>query len=131
MLSIMSTLCLDRGFFPEFDAIVTSDDLNIAVKGCRANDVHFLSNLFMNCHEYLRYCSIVTSSYKNIVGEGYSEFNSMAIMWLGAAFIGLICVVLAIILPTQRVPFSGFSFSLLALWFPLIRYLRGKSLPGA
>ena len=58
------------------------------------------------------------------------ESGTLAIMWLGAAFIGLICVVLAIILPTQRVPFSGFSFSLLALWFPLIRYLRGKSLPG-
>ena len=57
------------------------------------------------------------------------ESATLTIMWLGAAVIGLICILLAIFLPRQLVPFSGFSFMLLALWFPVIRTRRGKSAP--
>ena len=57
--------------------------------------------------------------------------GTLVIMWLGAAVVGLICVLLAIILPTQFVPLSGFSFMLLALWFPLPRVRRRRSAPDA
>lgn len=55
------------------------------------------------------------------------ECRTLAIFWSGAAAIGLICVVLAMTLPTQLVPFSGFSFMLLSAWFPLIRKWRRKT----
>ena len=58
------------------------------------------------------------------------ESRTVAIMWSGAAVIGLLCVFLATILPRQYVPFSGFSFMLLAIWFPQVRRRRRKSAPG-
>ncbi|MCP4045829.1 MAG: DUF1211 domain-containing protein [Gammaproteobacteria bacterium] len=58
------------------------------------------------------------------------ESKTLAIMWSGAAIVGLICVILAIVLPAQTVPFSGFSFMLLAIWFPLVRIRRQKLKPG-
>jgi len=59
----------------------------------------------------------------------YFESQTLAIMWSGAAAIGLISVVLAITLPSQLVPYSGFAFSLLGAWFPLTRSWRNKSAP--
>ncbi|MEE4216836.1 MAG: TMEM175 family protein, partial [Xanthomonadales bacterium] len=47
-------------------------------------------------------------------------------LWTGAGGTGFLCVVLALALPVDRVPFSGFAFALLAGWFPLLRWLRGK-----
>jgi hypothetical protein len=55
--------------------------------------------------------------------------KTVTIMWSGAAVIGLICVILALVLPLRFVPFSGFSFALLAFWFPQVRVRRGKSAP--
>jgi uncharacterized membrane protein len=62
----------------------------------------------------------------------YEHFESqtLAIMWTGAAGIGLISVVLAITLPSPLVPYSGFAFSLLGVWFPLVRLWRNRSAPG-
>jgi hypothetical protein len=60
----------------------------------------------------------------------YFESQTLAIMWAGAAIIGLISVVLATSLPTPLVPFSGFAFSLLGAWFPLVRLWRSRSAPG-
>jgi hypothetical protein len=57
------------------------------------------------------------------------ESGTLAIMWYGAAAIGLICVLLALTLPTQLVPFSGFSFALLGLWFPQVSRRRHKNAP--
>ena len=57
------------------------------------------------------------------------ETRTLAIMWSGAAVIGLLCVLLATVLPRQLVPYSGFSFMLLGPWFPLIRARRRKSMP--
>ena len=61
----------------------------------------------------------------------YEHFESqtLAIMWAGAAGIGLISVILATTLPTPLVPYSGFAFSLLAAWFPLARLWRNRSAP--
>ena len=42
------------------------------------------------------------------------ESRTRAVMWTGAASIGLISVILAITLPRQLVPYSGFAFMLLA-----------------
>ena len=57
--------------------------------------------------------------------------RTVVIMWSGAAVIGLICVLLAMFLPLQLVPYAGFSFMLLAIWFPQVRTRRGKSAPKA
>ena len=54
------------------------------------------------------------------------ESRTFAVMWLGSAVIGGFCVVLALILPEQLVPFSGFVFVLLGGWFPLVSALRDK-----
>jgi hypothetical protein len=59
------------------------------------------------------------------------ETRTLTVMWYGAAVIGLLCVVLAMILPTQFVPYSGFSFLLLGPWFPLIHARRRKTAPGS
>ncbi len=58
------------------------------------------------------------------------EAQNLVIMWSGAAVIGLICVLLALTLPSHLVPYSGFSFSLLAFWFPLVTYWREKKVPN-
>ena len=58
------------------------------------------------------------------------ECRTLVIMWSGAAVVGLICVGLAMTLPEQQVPYSGFSFMLLSAWFPLIRKSRHKSAPS-
>jgi len=47
------------------------------------------------------------------------ESRTLTIMWSGAALIGLISVILAMLLPRSLVPFSGFAYSLLGPWFPL------------
>lgn len=57
------------------------------------------------------------------------ECRTLALMWTGASGVGLICVVLAILLPMQFVPYSGFSFLLLSAWFPLVRSWRAKKAP--
>lgn len=57
------------------------------------------------------------------------ETKTLELMWVGAAAIGLLSVILAVILPRSLVPFSGFAFSLMAVWFPLVRMRRFKSRP--
>jgi len=39
-------------------------------------------------------------------------------------------VILAITLPRQLVPYSGFTFVLLGAWFPLARLLRNRTALG-
>jgi len=55
------------------------------------------------------------------------ESRTWAFMWKGAAGIGIISVILAITLPMQLVPYSGFAFTLLGGWFPLARWLRNRT----
>ena len=57
------------------------------------------------------------------------ESRTRVVMWTGAASIGLISVILAITLPRQLVPFSGFAFMLLLPWFPLVHSWRSRSAP--
>lgn len=57
------------------------------------------------------------------------ESSTVVIMWSGAAVIALLCIILAIILPPQHVPLSGFSFMLLGVWFPLVGAKRRKTAP--
>jgi hypothetical protein len=56
------------------------------------------------------------------------ESHTRVIMWVGAAGIGLASIILAIALPEQWVPYSGFAFTLLGAWFPLVRVWRSRSL---
>ena len=58
------------------------------------------------------------------------ESRTRVVMWIGAAGIGLISIILAITLPKQLVPYSGFAFILLGAWFPLVRFWRSRSVAG-
>ena len=58
------------------------------------------------------------------------ECRTLSLMWAGAAVIGLSCVILAVTLPRPYVPFSGFAFTLLGIWFPLARLWRNRSMPA-
>lgn len=49
------------------------------------------------------------------------ETRMLAKTWLGAACIGLSCIILNLIVPDSWVPFTGFSYVLLAVWFPFMR----------
>jgi len=55
--------------------------------------------------------------------ESY-ETKTLQYLWLGAAGVGVICIVLALSLPRPWVPFSGFAFALLGAWFPFIHSRR-------
>ena len=59
------------------------------------------------------------------------ETKTLEYIWMGAASIGAVCVILAMTLPQQLVPFSGFAFALLGAWFPYLRTQRRKSTPPA
>lgn len=52
------------------------------------------------------------------------ESRSLVIQWLGASGCGGLCISLALLLPQDWVPFSGFAFSLLGIWFPFATALR-------
>lgn len=54
------------------------------------------------------------------------ETRTLEILWMGIASTGLIAVILALILPDQYVPFSGFAFALISVWTPWIRIRRDK-----
>jgi preprotein translocase subunit SecG len=57
------------------------------------------------------------------------ETKTLEYMWMGAVAVGAICVILAVSLPRQYIPYSGFAFSLLGVWFPLVRSRRRKTVP--
>jgi len=60
--------------------------------------------------------------------ESY-ETKTLEYLWLGATGSGLFCIALAFTLPRPLVPFSGFAFTLLAVWFPLMRRHRKRRRP--
>lgn len=47
-------------------------------------------------------------------------------LWMGASVIGLLCVALALVVPEEWVPFSGFALMFLAGWFPFGRWWRDR-----
>jgi len=57
------------------------------------------------------------------------ETRTLEYIWMGAAGIGVMCIILALTLPREFVPFSGFVFGLLGVWFPLLRSRRRRSAP--
>jgi hypothetical protein len=86
-----------------------------------------LSMVFVQMYRYavkLRQSLLLTDY------EVYTS-QTLVMMWLGAAAIGLLCVLLAFSLPTPLVSFSGFAFSLLGIWFPVASLQRGKNSPPA
>jgi len=66
-----------------------------------------------------RYAASLKDELLLSVQEVY-DCRTLVLMWFGAAGIGLSCIILALILPSEMVPYSGFAFSLLGVWFPLI-----------
>lgn len=59
------------------------------------------------------------------------ESKTLEYMWMGAAGIGAICILLAVSLPRQLIPYSGFAFALLGIWFPFVRSRRRRTVPQA
>ena len=49
-------------------------------------------------------------------------------LWFGAAVIGVLSIVCALVLPEPYIPFSGFVFVLLGPWFSLMRARRARAL---
>jgi len=58
-----------------------------------------------------------------------NETRTVKHLWMGAAGIGVISIILAMTLPGPLVPFSSFAFFLLAAWFPFMRSRRLKTNP--
>jgi len=56
--------------------------------------------------------------------------QTLAYVWVGAAGVGVVCIILAVSLPRPFVPYSGFAFVLLGFWFRFIRSRRDKSSPA-
>ena len=54
------------------------------------------------------------------------ETKTLEYIWLGASVVGMVCITLALTLPLALVPYSGFAFALLGIWFPLLRTRRTK-----
>lgn len=54
------------------------------------------------------------------------ETRTLEILWLGIASTGLVCAILAVSLPEQYVPFSGFAFAYISVWAPWLRIRRNK-----
>lgn len=59
------------------------------------------------------------------------ESRTTEIQWMGIASTGLITIVLALGLPDELIPFSGFSFALISAWSPWIRARRYRQMKAA
>jgi len=60
-------------------------------------------------------------------GAELHETQTVQWLWAGAAVIGGVSIALALVLPNEFVPFSGFAFALLGPWFSMMRARRDKS----
>ena len=60
-------------------------------------------------------------------GAELHDTRTFQLMWLGAAIIGSLSIVFALVLRIDFVPFSGFVFALLGPWFAFMRSWRSKS----
>lgn len=58
--------------------------------------------------------------------EAY-ETRTVEYLWMGAAGAALICLILALSLPDDLVPWSGFAFALLGFWFSFFRSYRNRA----
>ncbi|GJM09656.1 MAG: hypothetical protein DHS20C11_19320 [Lysobacteraceae bacterium] len=58
------------------------------------------------------------------------ETNTRQYLWLGTSLAGVICILLAWVIPAPQVPFAGFAFSLLMVWMPLYRVYRRRGQPS-
>jgi len=59
----------------------------------------------------------------------FYETRTVEYMWQGAAAIGLLSIILALLLPVRFVPYAGFAFALLGFWFFLVRARRRRHRP--
>jgi hypothetical protein len=73
-----------------------------------------------------RYATSLVDELRLSKVESY-DTRSMEIMWLGAAMIGFLSIITALFLPEQFVPYAGFTFGLLGIWFPLVRSRRSRT----
>lgn len=76
-----------------------------------------------------RYASNMKDQLGLTPGELHTS-QTVTYMWMGAAMIGLLSIVLALTLPPAYVPFSGFAYSLLGIWTPYLRVKRSRSNPA-
>jgi hypothetical protein len=59
------------------------------------------------------------------------ETRTFGFMWMGASVVSIFSIVLALTLPGDWVPFSGFTYLLLGVWFPFMRSQRKWVKPRA
>jgi len=86
---------------------------------------------FVLCMVFVLMYKYAGSLKKELLLNDYEshETDTLGYMWMGAAGVGIICIILALTLPLERIPFSGFAFSLLGVWFPFVRSRRRKTAP--
>jgi len=86
---------------------------------------------FVLCMVFVLMYKYAGSLKKELLLNDYEshETDTLGYMWMGAAGVGIICIILALTLPLERIPFSGFAFSLLGVWFPFVRSQRRKTAP--
>ena len=58
------------------------------------------------------------------------ETHTLAWQWSGAGAIGVLAVVLVLLAPAEWSPFTGFTYTLLGIWFPGIRWWRARQAVG-
>lgn len=117
---------LTDGYLPSNFQIIMLDQLRYMFVFLAVGFIA-LSMVFVQMYRY------AVKLKEELLLSDYEVYTSqtLVIMWWGAAAIGLLCVVLALSLPTSLVPFSGFAFSLLGIWFPMAGLRRGTLSPSA
>ena len=58
------------------------------------------------------------------------QTETWAFVWLGSIGVCAVCVILAMVLDGDWIPFAGFSFALLGAWVPLAHRYRDRKRPA-
>ena len=58
------------------------------------------------------------------------QTETWAFVWLGSIGVCAFCVILAMVLDGDWIPFAGFSFALLGAWVPLAHRYRDRKRPA-
>jgi hypothetical protein len=87
---------------------------------------------------FVALCLVFVSMYRYVASlEHELRLNSaelhdtrtIQVLWLGAAVIGALSIVMASLVPERIVPWSGFVFALLGPWFGFISSRRNRARP--
>jgi hypothetical protein len=54
------------------------------------------------------------------------ETHTVSYLWAGAAAVGVLAVAIVLAVPAEYAPFTGFTYVLMGIWFPLTRWWRSR-----